>query len=210
MRNSRTRTRGLAVVEIVLAVGLASVVGFLGFSEFDVARRAARVAEANRQLGRVNQAAEAYLIDNGGYPLMLADSWLLPKSTAAMSDWRLLSTPIQYLDVVPRDPFFDTISILNPMGVFAMYGIGRYGGHGNHPKTTWLAWSVGPDRVTQTGSYRSLAAIVANESLQAPQIGGQTPEEFGGRGSVYNGMRYDPTNGLVSVGDIYAFNQTAQ
>ena len=66
-----------------------------------------------------------------------------------------------------------------------------------------MAWSFGPDLVTQTGSYRSLATIVANESLNAPQLGGQTPVEFGGGGSVYDGMRYDPTNGLVSVGDIY-------
>ncbi len=201
--NRNVRARGLAAVEIVLGLGLAGVLAMLGASELDVARRGARVAEAGRELERIGHASEAYRIDNNGYPASFAQSWLPPRSMAAASDWRLLSTPVQYLDAFPSDPFRNTDSIPTSQKVLLMYGVSSNGSHAIYPKTRWMAWSFGPDLVTQTGSYRSLATIVANESLNAPQLGGQTPVEFGGGGSVYDGMRYDPTNGLVSVGDIY-------
>ena len=47
--------------------------------------------------------------------------------------------------------------------------------------------------------------MIANEKATPPNIGLQTPPEAGGYGTTYNGMRYDPTNGTVSVGDIYRF-----
>ncbi len=144
-------------------------------------------------------AMEAYMIDHGSYVPSYMHSKLLPRSTSAMGDIRLLSTPVSYINRVPTDP------LRNGTG-FWIYALGTQGvglGYSVYPHNVAMTWSNGPDRVTQTGGYRTMASILENEARTPPRIGNQTPVEFGGGGYDYNGMRYDPTNGLISVGDIY-------
>jgi hypothetical protein len=67
-----------------------------------------------------------------------------------------------------------------------------------------MTWSLGPDLVTNTGSYFPLRAIIMNEARAMPYIG-KNRNGFWLGGQGYNGMRYDPTNGTISYGDIYYF-----
>ncbi len=199
--------RGLAAVEVLPGMGLAGLLAMLGTSQLDVARQGARVAEAEASLDRLAAAMEAYMIDNRTYLPSDADSSLPGHGTASGADTRLLTTPIAYVDQVPVDPFRRTF-----VPRFSVYALGLSStgsfSYNIYPHRLWMSFSWGPDQCTQSGGYRSLATVVANESLTQPLLGGQTPVEFGGGGNQYNGMRYDPTNGLVSVGDIYRFSRT--
>lgn len=66
-----------------------------------------------------------------------------------------------------------------------------------------MTWSIGRDELTNTGYY-SLPRVLANESLANPSIGVDRKGKYIG-GAGYCGMRYDPTNGVTSYGDIYRF-----
>ncbi len=201
MRKHLLSRHGVALAQLAGLAALATVLLGVSYSRFDHARRGAKLAETYRSLDRLTAAMEAYAIDNGGYPASEAMSPLPGHLTVAQVDNRLLTTPIVYLERVMDDPF--RITSVKRFWIYSL-GLNNYGlSYGAYPHTLWMTWSNGPDRITQTGSYRSLAQIISNESKQWPQIGGQTPPWLGGGGTIYDGMRYDPTNGLTSVGDIY-------
>ncbi len=202
MRKHLLSRHGVALAQLAGLAALATVLLGVSYSHFDHARQRSKLAEAYTELDRLTAAMEAYMIDNGGYLPSQSES-SLRTSTASAADLNLLTTPVGYLRAIAVDPFRDRS--LNPR--FGTYAIG-YTPMGAlsyrvYPHIQSMIWSVGPDRWTQTGGYRSLVTLIANESSPWPQLGAQTPWQLGGGGSVYNGMRYDPTNGVTSVGDIY-------
>ncbi len=201
MRRHLLSRHGVALAQLAMVAALATGLLGLSVSHFDHARQRAKLADTYRSLDRIAAAMEGYMIDNGGYPASDAASPLPGHGTGNRIDPRLLTTPGAYLDRMIEDPFL--ISINKQFWVYAA-GYNNYGiSHGAYPHTVWMTWSNGPDRTTQTGSYRSRAQVIANERQPWPSIGGQLPPLYGGGGTIYNGMRYDPTNGLTSVGDIY-------
>ena len=200
------RKHAFTLIELLVVVAIIAILAAIAVPNFLEAQTRARVSRTENDLRTIDLAMESYRIDDGGYGASYAARVhnLLPTSTAAGNDIRLLSTPIAYLDSMPPD-IFRVIAGLGKPGYW-VYGVdGTGASHGVYPKMGWMTWSNGPDQTTQTGSYRSLWKVLENEALPAPLLGMQTPAESGGGGTVYNGMRYDPTNGTVSVGDIYRF-----
>lgn len=121
----------------------------------------------------------------------------------------MLTTPISYITTVPPDPFVakDPGPAVET-GKFNVYGIHNRGTSGTYdlPFNSWMMWSVGPDLRTQTGGYRKLEMVERGEAASIDWDGGQTQ---GSGTSNYPGLRYDPTNGTVSLGDIYRFGPDA-
>ncbi len=198
--------RGFTLIELLIVVAIIAILAAIAVPNFLEAQTRARVSRTENDMRTIELAMESYRIDNGGYGASYAARVhnLLPTSTVAQNDIRLLSTPIAYVDSMPPD-IFRIIAGLGKPGYW-IYGVDGTGtSHGVYPKLGWMTWSNGPDQVTQTGSYRSYKTVLKNEALPAPRLGMQTPPESGGGGTFYDGMRYDPTNGTVSVGDIYRF-----
>ena len=103
-----------------------------------------------------------------------------------------------YISALPGDPF-KPLPIYN-IG-YSLYGVfrgpdGETASYDRYPHDSWIGWSVGPDHEGQTGGYRSLGRIISNEAR-------------GDRAARYDGMRYDPTNGTLSRGDVYIFGPRA-
>src|SRR5690606_36991013 len=148
-------------------------------------------AETHTSLDRLMAAMEAYMIDHGSYLPSYTHTKLLPMSTSSAGDVRLLSTPIPYVNRAPTDP------LRNGMGfwVYVMGTDGSFAHPRNYPHNRARTWSNGPDRITPTGRYLSIAFIVEQEARARPRLGSLTPVEFGGGGMDYFGMRYEPTNG---------------
>ena len=187
--------RGVILIELAIGAALALTLILLIGTEFKTRRTQALVVETRRDLTRVAAAMEAYHADNGSYPASELHTPLDPRFSSTRMDDRLLTTPIAYLASEPIDPFRASLSG-NQLWIFGytFLGIGTPS-YTLYPRVTWMAWGNGPDRTTQTGGYRSLMTVLANESRQT-----SLPSD---------GIRYDPSNGTVSIGDIYVFGVRA-
>ena len=190
----RIGSRGLTTIELAAAALLAGVLAMAGRVAFDEAALHAQTARAHDVLEKIGAAMEAYNIDNDGYPASYSQSPLPGHGTASAVDNRLLTTPLAYLPRIQLDPF-------RPAPIY-LYAVGPYGAHNLYPRLAYMTWSNGPDQQTQTGAYRTLTMVLANEALPVPLISvGQL---------AFNGMRYDPTNGVMSIGDIYIFGPRSE
>ncbi len=206
------RRRAFTLIELLIVVAIIAILAAIAVPNFLEAQTRARVARTDNDLRTIDLAMESYHIDNRGYGISLADNkWLPPFTTYAGNDNRYLSTPISYLTEMPPDIFRKIAGLANPAyWIYAgSYTEASVFNHRLYPKMAWMTWSNGPDQVTCAGSYRGLKDIMKNESLPIPQLGTQVSPDSGG-GPAFDGMRYDPTNGTVSVGDIYRFGGGAK
>ncbi len=196
--------KGFTLIELLIVVAIIAILAAIAVPNFLEAQTRARVSRTQNDLRTIDLAMESYRIDNNGYPAAHAArvNNLLPSSTVVQTDKRLLTTPIAYLDSVPPDIFRIIAGLSRPD--YWVYGVAydANGGqsYGIYPRTAWMTWSNGPDQSTQVGGYRSFKTIIKSETDTALAGG-----DFTGT----NGMRYDPTNGTVSLGDIYRFGGEA-
>lgn len=197
------RKHAFTLIELLIVVAIIAILAAIAVPNFLEAQTRARVSRAQNDLRSIDLAMESYRIDNNGYNAAYAAQVhkLLPTSTATGSDRRLLSTPIAYIDTVPKDIFRIIAGLAQPD--YFIYGVAYAPGasYTIYPRTAWMTWSNGPDQLTEAGGYRTFKTIIANEALPVPLIG---PSPIG-----TNGMRYDPTNGTISRGDIYRFGGEA-
>lgn len=216
---------GMNTIEVILLSGFIAIFAMAALPRLSDSRLLADVARAKRDLASIAQAMEAYRLDNEGYPANDAHSPIFPHGSSVTTDRRLLTTPIAYLDQYPNDSFSKTETL--PARVYRLYAVAYIPrsaspyylrSYTSYPKTSWMAWSYGPDMLTNTGGYFTLPAIIANEAAPAhgPWITSAptlAETDYDGRiiGPLfsYNGIRYDPTNGEISNGDIYHFGSSA-
>jgi type II secretion system protein G len=207
------RSAGFTLIELLIVVAVIAILAAIAVPNFLEAQTRSRVARVDNDLRTIALAMEAYYVDNGGYPA----AELFFGGTAVTSDRRLLTSPISYLDSVPDDVFRKIAGMSTPWyRVYAVCSKGRrdatFGTNPEspyrmYPRDVWMTWSYGPDQLTQTAGYRSVTIdVIYNESLPVEQqaVG---KDKFGNwiAASNYHGMRYDPTNGTISIGDIYRF-----
>lgn len=94
-----------------------------------------------------------------------------------------LTTPVAYLRAFPPDPFADSRG-----ATFGYLGIGM----------GWILWSPGPDRdENDPGGPADIGARV--ERIYSPGRGQPSP--------ALVALMYDPTNGVLSDGDIIRHRQ---
>lgn len=165
----------LCIVLIIVAIALP------GYINSDV-----REGYIYRQkdMRAIARAMEAYRAAWGAYPASEKDSPLAGHGTGIEIDQRLLTTPVTYLPKLMNDGFREKAGKKNRTGAGAGYRIYAVG-------PNWMTWSIGPDLANNTDGYKSRKMLEANEALAHP--------------AAFAGLRYDPTNGIVSPGDIYQF-----
>jgi hypothetical protein len=144
-------------------------------------------------------ALECYAVDRNMYPSSIARSPLEPEPRRNIDgmDKRLLTSPIAYMTTIPGDIFVPAVpSAVVEAGALNLYGSHRGPGLTvyNRPFNSYMMWSIGPDRESQTGGYRTLPVIEQAEAFGLLTFG-----------PTYPGTRYDPTNGTITIGDIYRF-----
>ncbi|MEN6625418.1 MAG: prepilin-type N-terminal cleavage/methylation domain-containing protein [Candidatus Sumerlaeia bacterium] len=213
------KRKGFTLIELLIVVAIIAILAAIAVPNFLEAQTRSRVSRAQNDMRSIALAMESYRIDNNTYPSHFRYSPLPPASTSTSMDSRLLSTPVSYLTVFPDDVF--RIIAGSGTAKYRLYALGytaRSAAPGYNrdyhffPKTSWMTWSLGPDLVTNTGGYFPEPAVIANEASAAPRIGidknGVTIPPA--TSLSYNGMRYDPTNGTVSWGDIYRFEGEAK
>ncbi len=206
--------KGFTLIELLIVVAIIAILAAIAVPNFLEAQTRSRVSRVQNDLRTIAVAMESYYVDNGGYPPTAGNSWLHPSKTASYMGRMHLTTPIAYINEIAKDVFRSLNSnanvIENDFPIYAVnYGANASGGptYQAYPHNGWMTWSVGPDLFSNTGGYRTYPAILRNEELGPNGNYYKNPETDVPLGVPPppngNGLRYDPTNGTVSYGDVY-------
>ncbi len=174
-RNSRAFTL-IELLIVVAIIGILAAIAIPNFLEAQVRSKMSAVKSDHRTLAT---ALEAYYADNNAYPEDYAEFEL-----AGGYGQGRLTTPIAYISSVPRDVFGGYIDSSNGKHIIT-YTLGT---EPDANPSRWMLTSSGPNRIDEC----------------SPTFGypGYSPDIFDNPASGYLYLRYDPTNGSVSAGDI--------
>jgi prepilin-type N-terminal cleavage/methylation domain-containing protein len=172
-------SRGFTLIELLIVIGIISVLALIALPNFLLAQTRAKVAAVKSDLRVIVGSLEMYQTDYNHYPS--GESYPNPLSARFIP----LTTPISYMTSIPKDRFparegwnvpfsdvFDTYDYVNP-DVVPTRGSG----------------------ISSGGAYR-----IASAGPDLYQAYGGRPVENPDANEL--GVEYDPTNGVISVGDI--------
>ncbi len=206
--------RGFTLIELLIVVAIIAILAAIAVPNFLEAQVRSKVSRVHSDLRTLATAIEAYHIDNNSYPMhalisqttgIEADPWIPGHPSFGLTpgafnefhfSFRLgITTPVAYITSIPQDPFFEVRRPLNPFGEqlhtsdnprhrYYLYGNSRTGAASESTRQAmqevyggWRTWSGGPD-----GTRRDI--YLRNPPTDAMRI-------------------YDPTNGTISIGDIW-------
>jgi len=204
--------KGFTLIELLIVVAIIAILAAIAMPNFLEAQTRSKVARIKSDIRSIKVALESYFLDYNSYPASYAQSILRPEGrTELQSDPNLLSTPIAYITRVPRDVFHKgkDLATGGDFGQFELMGVnsGAYAASpsGNRPyikfpRDAMLVWSVGPDELTQTGGYHTVESILFWENKS--NVENHDPKDR----ALLMPIRYDPTNGTVTAGDIYLYS----
>ncbi|MBX7246268.1 MAG: type II secretion system GspH family protein [Candidatus Sumerlaeaceae bacterium] len=210
------------LIELLIVVAIISILAAIAVPNFLEAQTKAKVSRVRADQRSLATAIESYAVDNNKYPVR-HDKWELgdnapgafayprfdekiydPDFATAPVGMHVITTPISYITSLPKDifnspaaglvqpgnPYSDCIDYWDPLdldrwiaqnkGAALIYGRGK----------GWALVSVGPDKflgVLSNGQPGGYPAEPAATALTAS-------------------IMYDPTNGSVSVGNVFRFS----
>lgn len=175
---------GFTLIELLIVVAIIAILAAIAIPNFLAAQVRSKVSRAKADIRTIATGLESYRTDNDNYPLGY-DTWdpLDPDKEPLY----VITTPIAYLTSVPRDPFFTGLGwIVLP-----------YKKSGLKPYWYWGIPRKDPNFGLDAGIWRQCGWRVAS-------AGPDTRHGAGMGGDIYeiNWLDYDPTNGIVSRGEI--------
>jgi len=185
---------GFTLIELLIVVAIIAILAAIALPNYYHAQMRARVAHVQADFDALAVAIEAYRVDNNDYP----QAW------GGWGDWELcvLTSPVPYITRNPDDPFLPPAVCpedpdhdgrcagrLIPLSEASHYDFIRFKRQTFYTVNPlyWFLVSMGPDH-DQERNY--------------------SPSQYPlGPGTVHELQRwcYDPSNGLVSSGEIYRF-----
>lgn len=204
----------LPAPEILIAGALAGVLAMIGAANFREARTAADVAMVKAQLDSLRMALAAYELDHGAFPNSSSRGNALAAPGEPMILERL-STPIAYIGdaaATAADPFVAnrrllggtaaTVLLNEPLSVAGSPVLGRFYYSAWNSQHRYNVDAFGFNEPFLPTEARAWALSSAGPDLAYQQIGGVITTEDTAE-CVVN-LLYDPTNGTMSAGSIYA------
>ncbi len=192
--------KGFTLIELLIVVAIIGILAAIAVPNFLNAQLRAKIARCKSDLRSIGMAQEQYFLDNNEYP---------PNHRLIM-----LSTPVAYLNAVPTDVFpppheknsrqpesivqwtwyryFSTPQGIPTNGTTVCHDYWAY-------FPPFLMRSEAVSRSNQMGcpSRWYVKSFGPNAGMQGLWQGAANGDDFT--------LRYDPSNGLVSIGDIAIF-----
>lgn len=166
------------LIELLVVVGILALLSAIAVPNMQLAMVRSKVATVRSDHRTIAAALEAYHVDNKFYPEDYAE--YRPGVGYGMGR---LTSPVAYLTSVMRDPFGGYIDPINGKHIIS-YTLGT---EPDGAAVRWMLTSAGPNQKDESSAfdYPGFAETV----LDDPSAPG-----------LY--LRYDPTNGSTSSGDI--------
>lgn len=185
---------GFTLIELLIVVAIIGILAAIAVPNFINAQGRAKLASTYASMKTIQTAIAAYMVDNNGSPIDQGPD--AEEGTTYLA----LTTPVSYLSSI--DVFQDEFKTTREedLGKFYAYGGPNHISLSSPERTamfaradvSWFLFAWGPDR-EPNWPWSQLA-----ETLQhLHTASGIAPGSDGG-------MFYNPTNGLVSRGDIVA------
>lgn len=185
--------KGFTLIELLIVVAIIGILAAVAVPNFFNARHRAVLSRVQADHRRIATAMEIYQLENKTYPTDAARGyhWGRPHG------WVSLTTPISYISLSTfQDPFKAKLVQVGDQdpGSIALYELGTGNENGEQwPATEFCLVSIGPDSgLNQPGLDSG-----------SDGIGDDTNGIFI-YPNTYFMFRFDPSNGLVSRGDIYS------
>jgi len=170
------RQRAFTLIELLIVVAIIAILAAIAVPNFLEAQVRSKVSRVKNDMRSIALAYEAYHIDWNSYPND-QDNYIYH---ATQNGLRQCTTPVAYITSFPHDPFFANPSVvLTDDRAAPCYEIASARAWAE-PYDCYCIISIGPNMTDHTGG---------NDGW---------PE-----GGTFRA--YDPTNGTVSLGDIYRF-----
>ncbi len=169
--------RAFTLIELLVVVAIIAILAGIALPNLLEAQTRSKVSRVKADLRTLATALEAYAVDHNKYP----PSTLVPR----FRRFRPLTTPVAYISTIPQDIFDsnDSSSPRRPSGNFA------YGAMPIDEESRWAMTSDGPDRNPNNGNIQFYPGY-SQTIWENPSSG-------------FDFVRYDPTNGTISRGDIW-------
>jgi type II secretion system protein G len=177
-RKSKRGLGGFTLIELLIVVAIIAILAAIAIPNFLEAQARAKVGRAKADMRTIMMALESYRIDTNLYPEDYAAA-----SPQATGQGRLTS-PVAYLTSVPLDPFGGYRSGPLSLQVVSF----TLGTAPEERPTRYALASAGPDREDST--------------VPLFDYPGHSDDIWENPASGFDYVRYDPTNGTVSQGDI--------
>ena len=174
------RRQGCTLIELIVVVAIIAILATIAIPNFLEAQTRAKVSRVKADIRALSTAMEAYAADNNAYP------YCNPAADHAyLTDISVLTTPIAYMTSLPQDVFMNTEAEQRK----------RY--YRYYPIAYWRLFYPS----LQLQEWRWI--VMSNGPNLRPDISRENAEDAIA-GDFW--MLYDPSNGTVSPGDIWATN----
>jgi len=179
---------GFTLIELLIVVAIIAILAAIAIPNFLAAQTRSKVSRVRGELKSVTTGLESYYVDNTSYPLTTGYPPRLNYTTEPSGILpRELSTPVAYLTRVDfKDPF-KQFGTAPDEEIYTFHNIAHLITRSSNPTNFWI-----PARDLAYGEWRMCS------------IG---PDATYWNSRTYMGwphvMEYDPTNGTVSMGNIW-------
>jgi prepilin-type N-terminal cleavage/methylation domain-containing protein len=193
---SRRQNAAFTLIELLITVAIIAILAAVAVPNFLEAQTRAKISRVKTDLRTLATAIEAYSVDNN-HPMF--DGQPNTEHWGWVSSFKQATTPVAYITTIPADLFQDPImkTAIPPPGQTFFIDDPAHTKHSyDYGTATWHQVGYDPG---QTGLWM---ASLGNSRWKIGSCGpdGQFINTAGFFGF---GPSYDPTNGTVSIGDIY-------